>query len=95
MLIQCMTLSHEEMAPTRVVTSAKEEDLGVAAAGEVARKFKGFLQLRKTNASFVCPPGFFPQFLRRNLKYSSPFEGNVKAMVSWLSVVAKDHHRPL
>ena len=61
MLIQCMTLSHEEMAPTRVVTSAKEEDLGVAAAGEVARKFKGFLQLRKTNASFVCsfPSGFF------------------------------------
>ena len=56
-----MTLSHEEMAPTRVVTSAKEEDLGVAAAGEVARKFKGFLQLRKTNASFVCsfPSGVF------------------------------------
>ena len=55
---------------------------------EVARKFKGFLRLRKTNASFVCsfPPGFFRSSV---VEFETSLsERNTKVM--WILRVAKN-----
>ena len=76
------------------MTFAKEEDLGV---GEVARKFKGFLSLAAENKRFLCLLISLRRFFHSSeAEFEiSLREGNVKAMVRWLNVVAKDYHRPL